>query len=199
MRPKLKIPTEAYSRECILDCIDDAHFEKNWKVKRRYQVILHAMSGRYTTDEIAKLVGCSRASVTNWVRRWRLDGPHAIEQDRYELKRLPALPDEVMTDLFEHLAYGLIYGPNKCEAIQVWLKERHDLDLSLTVVDHWYHVILDKLVYKRVWKKPKHPPADPYELDVYARIKEGDWERTKRRVGPRWPVPHNPSQASKAA
>jgi len=75
---------------------------------RRFQVILHAQSGKYTSDEIAELVGCSRASVTNWVRRWREDGPFALAHNNYKPTRQPALSDKMVVDLMEHMAFGLV-------------------------------------------------------------------------------------------
>jgi transposase len=187
MRPKLKITSRSLTREDILDFIDDAHFQKNWVAKRRYQVILYAFSGKYTTDEIAELVGCSRASVTNWVRRWREGGPIALEKNRYKPTRTPALTDEMKVDLLEHLTFSLINGGKGHEATQVWLKERYDLDLAITAVDYWYDKLVRNVLEKGELKLPKHPPKNPHEVDLdQRRWKE---ERDKRREERRNRVP----------
>ncbi|VGO15717.1 hypothetical protein PDESU_04302 [Pontiella desulfatans] len=181
MRPKLKITSSTYSREDLLDHIDDAHFQKNWKVKRRYQVILFALSGKYTTDEIAELVGCSRASVTNWVKRWREGGPFALGSNRYKPTRAPALTEEMVVDLVEHLTAGLISGGKGHESIQVWLKERYDLDLAITAVDYWYSKIWDRFC-KGELQDCDASPKNPLEVDLgnRQRLEDREKKRTER-------------------
>jgi hypothetical protein len=179
MRPKLKITSSTYTREDILERIDEAHFEQNWTVKRRFQVIFYAFSGKYTTDEIAELVGCSRASVTNWVRRWRVGGFFALEKNHYKPTRIPALTDEMIVDLLEHTAFSLISGGKGNEATQVWLKERYDVDLSITTVDYWVDRIIHSVFETHEFENPKHPPENPHKVDLDHRRREE--EREKKR------------------
>jgi transposase len=181
MRPKLKITSSTHSREDILDFIDDAHLNRNWTAKRRYQVILHAFSGLYATDEIADLVGCSRASVTNWVRRWREGGAYALEANHYKPTRTPALTEEMIIDLVEHLTFGLITGGKRNEATQVWLKERHDVDLSITAVDYWIDRLWNK-VCTTGFELPKHPPENPHKVRLNDRRQKAEREKRRKRA-----------------
>jgi transposase len=189
MRPKLKITSSTYTREDILEWIDEAHLQKNRTAKRRLQVILHAFSGMYTTDEIAEVVGCSRASVTNWVRRWRAGGFFALAKNHYKPTRIPALTDEMIVDLIEHRAFGLISGGKGNEATQVWLKERYDVDLSITAVDYWSDRIIHSVFEKGEYEIPKHPPENPHEVDLNQRRRKEEREKRKeegmRRSPPR--------------
>lgn len=179
MRPKLKITSSYYTRDDILDFIDEFHFKKNWAAKRRFQVILYAFSGKYTTDEIAELVGCSRASVTNWIRRWREGGYWALAKNHYKPTRSPALTEAMQNDLLEHLAFSLIKGGKGRESTQVWLKERYDLDLAITAVEYWHDKLVHGVLDKGVYEMPKHPPKNPHVVDLNRRRR--DEERAKKR------------------
>jgi transposase len=181
MRSRLKITSTIYSREDILDMIDDANHLKDKKASRRLQVILHAFSGKYTTHEIAKLVGCSATSVTNWVERWREGGPLELVQNNYKRSRKPALTPEIVEDLLAHMAHSLVCGD---ENIQVWLKERHGLDLSMSAVKYWYNRIVDRVLYKKELKLPKEPPENPYEVDMDKRRQMA--ERAKKKAEREW-------------
>ncbi|VGO16875.1 hypothetical protein PDESU_05467 [Pontiella desulfatans] len=181
MRPRLKITSTIYSREDILDMIDDANHLKDKKARRRLQVILYAFSGKYSTHEISKLVGCSASSVTNWVRQWNEGGPLELVQNNYKRDRKPALTPEVVEDLLGHLSFGLVNGS---ENIQVWLRERHGLDLSMSAVRYWYDKLIDSVFNKKEFELPEDPPENPYEVDMDKRRAEA--ERVKQRAEREW-------------
>jgi transposase len=177
MRSRLKVTSTIYSREDILDMIDDANHLKDKKASRRLQAVLHAFSGRYSTHEIAKLVDCSASSVTNWVRQWNEGGPLELVQNNYKRSRKPALTPEIVEDLLAHLVHGLVAGEKN---MQVWLKERHGLDLSMSAVKYWYNRIIDSLCNKKELEWPKEPPENPHEVDLDKRREKAD--RAKLRA-----------------
>jgi transposase len=177
MRSRLTITSTTYSREDILDMIDDANHQQDRAASRRLQVILHTFSGKYTTDEVAELVGCSSSSVTNWVRQWREGGHLELIQNRYKRTRKPALSREIIEDLLAHLTFGLVNGN---ENIRIWLKERHDLDLSMSAVKYWLDKIIDSVLNKKELKLPKDPPENPYRVDMDERREKA--EQAKRRA-----------------
>lgn len=166
MRPKLKLQSMSYTREDILDRVEEAHLEGNGNARRRLQVVLHAFSGRLTTDEIAELVGCSRASVTSWVKRWREGGFYSLLKNNYKPTRSPSLNDEMVDDLIHHLSFGLIHGDGG-RGIQKWLKDRYNVELTLTGVDYWFYRIQD-MAGKPGFDFHKNPPENPYLVDVEA-------------------------------
>ncbi len=88
MRPKLKITGSGTLRE-VRDAFDS---ESDVKRKRKIHVIRQAFSGVYTTEEIADIVGCSKASETNWVLEYRQGGLGGLLQTNYCSGR-KALPE----------------------------------------------------------------------------------------------------------
>lgn len=165
MRPKLKITSSAYTREDILELIEEAHLHKRWRQKQRFEAILYAFSGKFTTDEVAELVGCSRASVTNWVRRWREGGPIALARNSYKPTRQPALTEEMSKDLFHHIIAGIICQQRGAELMKVWLKRRYGLDISLTAADYWRDRVWAKFEQGE-YEMPEELPDDLLDIDL---------------------------------
>jgi len=125
------------------------------------------MTGDYTTDEIAEEVGCSRASVTNWVRQWRKGSYFELAREHYKPTRTPALTDEMRVDLVWHLSYSLISGDkrNFLRAVQEWLKQRYSVKLSLTAVKYWLDRLADMFCRREI-VIPNHAPPNPLKIDL---------------------------------
>ena len=87
MRPKLKI-TSPGTHEEVRKVFD---LEIDVKRRRKLHVVKLAFLGEYTTEEIAEIVGCSKPSVTNWVRKYRQGGVEGLLKTSYQSGRKPSL------------------------------------------------------------------------------------------------------------
>ena len=95
MRPKLKITGPGTYQE-VRDAFDS---ESDVKRKRKIHAIRLAFSGEYTTEEISQIIGCGKASVTNWVREYRKGGLDEVLQTHHRSGRKPSLNEEVCAQL----------------------------------------------------------------------------------------------------
>jgi len=129
MKPKLKVIADPKD---IVELISEV---KNLQIKRRLRVILRACTGEYTSDEIAELEGCSRASVTNWVRTYRKAKVFGLVS-KYKGTREPALNPAVSADLIHHLQFGCI--PGGIDGIRSWLRKTYKIDVSVSGMKYWY-------------------------------------------------------------
>ena len=131
MRPKLKV-----MRNGPIGTVQQLIEETEGTPRRKLQVIDLAFTGKFTTDEIAEEVGCSRASVTNWVRRYEAGGVLRLLRTRYKPSDLPLLDKDVLGNVFHHLAYALI--PCSVVGMQRWLKDHYKIDLSPAAAKYWW-------------------------------------------------------------
>jgi transposase len=142
--------------------------ENDGKRRRRLQVIDLAFSGEYTTEEIAEKVGCSRASVTNWVRLYEEGGTRSLMQTRYRPRVIPPLDKRVLDNVIHHISYALI--PSTVKGMQRWLKDHYDVDLTLSGAKYWWGELW-ATVNQWDYDYPKNPPEVvlPYYGD------DADW------------------------
>jgi len=130
MRPKLKITgpgTLAQVRKA---------FDKETDVKRKTKlhVIRLAFSGEYSSEEIAHVVGCSKGSVSNWVRAYREGGLDGLLQTRYRSGRKPSLDEAACAELLVGLREGRW---KRMKEIRKWLAEAHQVRLSNGGMQYW--------------------------------------------------------------
>ncbi len=64
--------------------------------------------------------------------------------------------------------------------MQVWLKERYDLDLPMSAVKYWYDRVIDSVFDKKEFELPKDPPENPHAVDMDKRREKA--ERAARRA-----------------
>ena len=86
-------------------------------------------------------------------------------------------------DLIEHLAEGLVVGS---ENISVWLKERYDIDMSITMADYWFEDICKAVFERKEYGDSFNPPQNPHEVDMdkrrwMAKSEERKEERRRRK------------------
>lgn len=122
--------------------------------KKKFTAIYLAMSGRFTTDEIAEKVGCSRASVTNWVRLYREGGVLKLFRTNYKPTRQPALSKEVLDNLIHHMCFSLV--PNRIVSMQRWLYIHYRIEMTRPATRYWWNKILRMV--DRGYTFPKNPP-----------------------------------------
>lgn len=130
MRPKLKITgpgTHAEVRKA---------FDRETDVKRkaRLHVIRLGFHGEYSSEEISEIVGCSKGSVSNWVRAYRQGGLDGLLQTRYRSGRKPSLDEAVVAELLEGLRTGRW---KRMKEIRKWLFDTHQVSLSNGGLQYW--------------------------------------------------------------
>jgi len=130
MRPKLKI-TGPGTHQQVRDAFES---ERDVKRKRKLQAIRLGFVGEYTTEEIARIVGCSKGSVTNWVRQYRQGGFNGLLQTSYRSGRKPSLNEEVCAELIEGLKAGRW---KRMKEIRKWLDAEHGIILSNGGMQYW--------------------------------------------------------------
>jgi transposase len=168
MRPKLKVtPREAPG--VVMKLMEEA----GGKRRRKLKTIYLAMSGRFTTDEIAEKVGCSRSSVTNWVRLYREGSLFSLFRTHYKPTRMPSLDEAILHNVIHHMTYSLV--PNNVRAMQKWLKTHYKIDLTLPGVRYWWDRLWE-IIYQPGYEYPESPPEVvlPYSKDEdwYSRARQ---------------------------
>ena len=133
------------------------------KRRRKLQTIRLGFSGDYSTDEIARIVGCSKSSVTNWVRAYRDGGIDGLLQTNYGIGRPASLNETVCSKLLEGLRAGQW---KRTKEIRKWLKESHGIDLSYSGMQYW----LGKLGASLKVPRKSHAKKDEGQSDQF---KEG--------------------------
>ncbi len=130
MRPKLKITGPGTHQQ-----VRDAFMkETNPKRRRKLQTIRLGFMGEHTSEQIAQIVGCSKGSVTNWVRAYRDGGLAGLLETKYKQGRQPALGDAVVAELLEGLEQGRW---KRIKEIRKWLADEHRIGLSYRGVHYW--------------------------------------------------------------
>ena len=130
MRPKLKI-TGPGTQEGLRAAYNE---ETNLKHRKKLQAIRLGFSGNHTTEEIADIVGCSKGSVTNWVRDYRAGGIGELLKNNYGTGRPASLNDTVCEGLLQGLKEGKW---KRTKEIRKWLKETHKIELSYGGMQYW--------------------------------------------------------------
>lgn len=130
MRPNLKI-TGPGTYEDVRDAFRN---ETNPKRKQKLQVIRLGFVGVHTSEQIARIVDCSKASVTNWVRAYRNGGIPGLLNDQRKSGRSPSLDGRAVAELLEGLQAGRW---KRIKEIRTWLAEEHGAALSYRGVHYW--------------------------------------------------------------
>ena len=142
MRPKLKI-TSPGTHEEVRKVFD---LETDVKRRRKLHVVKLAFLGEYTTEEIAEIVGCSKPSVTNWVRKYRQGGVEGLLKTSYQSGRKPSLGESVCAELIEGLKEGRW---KRVKEIRKWLEDEHQTTLSNGGMHYWLRKVKASLKVPR--------------------------------------------------
>jgi transposase len=130
MRPKLKITGPGTLAE-VRKAFDR---ETDVKRKARLHVVRLGFVGEYSSGEIAAVVGCSKGSVTNWVRAYRLGGLEQLLKTNYRSGRAPSLDEAACAELLEGLRLGRW---KRMKEIRKWLLDAHQVRLSNGGMQYW--------------------------------------------------------------
>lgn len=130
MRPKLKITGPGTLAE-VRKAFDR---ETDVKRKARLHVVRLGFIGEYSSEEIAAIVGCSKGSVTNWVKAYRLGGLEQLLKTHYRSGRPPSLDEAACAELLEGLRLGRW---KRMKEIRKWLVETHQVRLSNGGMQYW--------------------------------------------------------------
>jgi len=130
MRPKLKI-TGPGTHQQVRDAFGK---ETDVKRKRKLQAIRLGFTGEHTTEQIAGIVGCSKGSVTNWVRAYRAGGIAGLLKTNHKPGRPPSLDGNAVAELLQGLEEGRW---KRIKEIRKWLADEHGVGLSLRGVHYW--------------------------------------------------------------
>jgi transposase len=134
MRPKLKI-TGPGTYQSVRDAFDN---EMDVKRKRKLQVIRLGFTGEYSSEQISEIAGCSKASVTNWVRDYRQGGLCGLLTTRHRSGRQPSLDEKAVTELLQGLEKGRW---KRMKEIRTWLSKEHGTVISLSGVQYWLNKV----------------------------------------------------------
>ncbi len=105
------------------------------KAHQRLLAIRLALLGNYTTAEIAKTVGTSRASLWNWIWKFQEEGIEGLISDRLDrCGRKPQVEGTLQKELIEGLREGRW---KRAKEIQQWLKSTKEVSMSLKGVYYW--------------------------------------------------------------
>jgi len=156
MRPPIKITGPG-----TYDDVRDAYRkEKNPKDRQKLQAIKMGFVGAYSTQHIADVVGCSRASITNWVRAWRQGGMTKL----LKRQKQPGRPGQIHEDIRLDLIAGLEKGRWKtAKEIRQWLKKNHGVKLKKSGMYYW----LNKLGAKPKVPRKSHAKKDETQVQAF--------------------------------
>jgi len=130
MRPKLKITGPGTFEE-----VKEAFLrESDVKRRRKLQTIRLGFSGEHSTEEIAQIAGCSKSSVTKWVRAYREGGMDGLLQTNYGIGRPASLNEAICSELLEGLRSGRW---KRTKEIRKWLQQKHGVELSYGGMQYW--------------------------------------------------------------
>lgn len=130
MRPKLKITGPGTFEEVR----EAFRTEVNPRRKQKLHAIRLGFMGEHTTQEIAGIVDCSKASVTNWVKAYREGGIAGLLADNRKSGRSPSLDGKAVAELLQGLQAGRW---KRIKEIRKWLADEHGVALSLRGVHYW--------------------------------------------------------------
>lgn len=130
MRPKLKI-TGPGTHQQVRDAFKK---ENDPKRSRKLQAIRMGFMGEYTTEQIARIVGCSKSSVTLWVKAYREGGIESLFTTHHKPGRQPSLNEKAVTELLQGLKDGRW---KRIKEIRKWLADEHHVGLSYRGVHYW--------------------------------------------------------------
>ncbi len=130
MRPKLKI-TGPGTHQQVRDLFRK---ENDPKRKRKLQAIRLGFTGEHSTEQIAEIVGCSKSSVTLWVKAYREGGVERLLKTHHKPGRQPSLNEKAVAELLEGLENGRW---KRIKEIRKWLADEHHVGLSYRGVHYW--------------------------------------------------------------
>lgn len=130
MRPKLKI-TGPGTYQQVRDAFKKEHDPKR---SRKLQAIRMGFIGEYTTEQIAQIVGCSKSSVTLWVKVYREGGIESLLTTHHKPGRQPSLNEKAVAELLQGLKDGRW---KRIKEIRKWLADEHHVGLSYRGVHYW--------------------------------------------------------------
>jgi transposase len=113
---------------------DELHTCQDVKNEQRLFAARLATSGRWTAQEIAKVVGISRRRFFDWMKALNTGGVAGLLKRQHGGGAVPQVQGEVRKELLAGLQAGRWL---RAKEIQNWLQERHGIRLELPAVYYW--------------------------------------------------------------
>lgn len=104
---------------------DKKRKEKNGKLLRRYQC-LSLLHDQYSKKEVARILGVSIDTITDWVKLYLTGGLMAIEVLKYADRR-PSVLDNIKEQLTDYVKKENI---NSLSALQTIIEKKHHLKIE---------------------------------------------------------------------
>src|SRR5512144_3324446 len=110
------------------------HQEKHVRRRERLQFLYWYKTGQATTRQaLGKLLNRSQFAIGHWIKTYRTQGLNGLLHLNYRGGNLaPSIPVEIQCQLKEKLSQTEGFASYK--AIQVWLQERHGLEVPYSTV-----------------------------------------------------------------
>ena len=110
------------------------HTTKDAREKERLIVARMAMSGQHTLAMMAQTVGRARSCVQTWLGRFAAGGVSALLQRTPPPGSAPSLSPEIQREVRDKLGEG---AWRTARQFQGWLKDTHQIELSLGGCYYW--------------------------------------------------------------
>lgn len=130
---------------------------KDVRERERLEVLRLACGGQHTLEEMALEVGRSRASVFNWLKKFKKEGLDALlVRGKPGASASPLHDPQVMTALLIHLAEGDFRTANQ---VVRWLQEKHGVEMTVGGAYYWLKKCCASLRVPRPVHLKKKPQA----------------------------------------
>lgn len=134
--------------------IGERHSEEKvgWK-KERLLAIKLLLEGEFNIEAVARIIGCHRNSINDWIKRFRNGGIQALLKRGEGSGRKGKMTDQAKAELTEKLKVGAFRTAGQ---VEVWLKEEHGIEFGKNSI--YYH--LGKLGGRLKVARPSHLKKD---------------------------------------
>jgi transposase len=108
------------------------------RIRERLRFVKHAVSGRYTLEELAGLTGRSRSTIQNWLGKFLKGGlPGLLERDAPPGRESPLAQPRIQKQLAAARKSGRI--KTAADAV-AWLEKQHGVKRARKSVYYWLRV-----------------------------------------------------------
>ena len=109
------------------------HLTGNVRQGQRLQALALHLEGRYSQQEIATALGCSRPAITGWIKRWKNGGLEALLERKISPPRTP----HRFTPRMRAALLAVIPAKNWTTAREAWLWLVNEKGVKICYITVW--------------------------------------------------------------